>query len=319
MGHRQKPVTTCAPPALSSRRGVRILGAAGSLLLHTGVLLMAGVYYPGTDSSPILNPQETPVAKSGGALASELSPMTVMFLDPPRETAVGTQEVRTIALSPVDLAVIAGQPDPIQLSLQQIQTPADDEPPEPAKETATAESSAHERLFGRYVGQITARIERTWIKPRAPIESGTFVCHVQVLQDAAGNVLAVTPQRCNGSQRWQQSLAQAIFGASPLPAPPDRQVFTSTLTLFFTSDEYVPGRSTEGFESEALAMSHATSDESASHLQDFIDRARTKTPREPGVIDLRITGSRRSVDGPVTAETTAQTPQSASGADIGQP
>jgi hypothetical protein len=44
--------------------------------------------------------------------------------------------------------------------------------------------------------------------------------------------------RCNGSARWQQSLAQAIRAASPLPAPPDPRVFKRIITMHFQAQAY---------------------------------------------------------------------------------
>ena len=105
-------------------------------------------------------------------------------------------------------------------------------------------------LFGRYMGQVTARIERAWIRPRAPVNGREFQCRVRIEQDRLGTVEEVTLQRCNGDTRWQLSVERAIESASPLPAPPDPAVFTRLLTLELSSEAFEPAKSHEGFESE---------------------------------------------------------------------
>jgi hypothetical protein len=103
-------------------------------------------------------------------------------------------------------------------------------------------------MAGRYLGQINARIERAWRRPRSEIGSELFACTVEVEQDSIGNVRSATLQSCNGSERWQQSLLAAIRAASPLPAPPDPAVFRRRMRLVFQSAAYQQGRSSDGFE-----------------------------------------------------------------------
>jgi TonB C terminal len=103
-------------------------------------------------------------------------------------------------------------------------------------------------MLGRYVGQITARVQRAWIRPRIPITSKLFVCRVRIVQDRGRNVMEIELARCNGDIRWQTSLVAAIQSASPLPAPPDPDVFSRTLTIEFTAEPYAPGKDAGGFE-----------------------------------------------------------------------
>ena len=106
-------------------------------------------------------------------------------------------------------------------------------------------------LYGRYIGQITARIERAWMRPRTPIDDvAFFACRVRVTQDRRGIVQEIELVRCNGTPRWQTSVVQAIQSASPLPAPPDADVYTSQITLDLQSATFTPGASAEGFEPE---------------------------------------------------------------------
>lgn len=115
-------------------------------------------------------------------------------------------------------------------------------------------------LFGRYSGQIQARIERVWQRPRSAVNVGDslrsasnhaqpdFRCQVRILQDAHGAVQEVQIIDCNGGIVWQQSLVTAILAASPLPAPPNPAVFTQSLTMTFAGRGYTPGSSTNGYD-----------------------------------------------------------------------
>jgi hypothetical protein len=120
------------------------------------------------------------------------------------------------------------------------------------------------RLFGIYTGQIQARIDRVWRRPRTPIDENTagkepsgaddsFQCEAQIVQDARGNVQEILLPRCNGSPAWQHSLVVAIQQASPLPAPPSIKVFTQSITLNFVGLPYVQGASNEEYEVVPLA------------------------------------------------------------------
>lgn len=96
-------------------------------------------------------------------------------------------------------------------------------------------------LYGRYLGQIHARIDRAWVRPRSAIGAPLFRCQVEVDQGPDGTVGTVTLQRCNGTMRWQQSLVQGITAASPLPAPPNPAVFAEHVILHFEAVAFAPG------------------------------------------------------------------------------
>jgi hypothetical protein len=106
-------------------------------------------------------------------------------------------------------------------------------------------------LMGMYLGQIRARIDRAWSRPRTAIGTpGTtrFDCQVQIKQSQSGEVTEVTLRSCSGDTRWQLSLVAAIQNASPLPAPPDPSVFEGQLVLSFDAAAYQPDGSEQGFE-----------------------------------------------------------------------
>ena len=143
----------------------------------------------------------------------------------------------------------------------------------PSEDESAGEREARAALLGRYLGQMRARIERAWARPRTAIGADLFECRVQVLQNARGEVQEVTLQTCSGDTRWQMSLVQAVERASPLPAPPDPSVFAESLQLSFQSAGYVPGESNEGFEPD-ISLSAKTSGRAGARDADQIVRPR---------------------------------------------
>jgi TonB C terminal len=103
-----------------------------------------------------------------------------------------------------------------------------------------AEASTRSMLFGRYMGQIDARIQRAWFKPREVPKNGLFTCRVRIEQGPTGAVTEIVLERCNRDAAWQMSLVQAIQLASPLPAPPDPKVFTPVLHMEFRGEPVPP-------------------------------------------------------------------------------
>jgi hypothetical protein len=75
-----------------------------------------------------------------------------------------------------------------------------------------------------------------------------------ISQNKSGVVQEVALQECNGDPRWQASSIQAIQTASPLPAPPDVNVFSNLLTLELSSEAYVPGINKDGYERAATEL-----------------------------------------------------------------
>ena len=123
------------------------------------------------------------------------------------------------------------------------------------------ESAEQSRLFGIYTGQIQARIDRVWRRPRTPVNEVTaattaadawdsFQCEIQIVQDDRGHVQEILLLRCNGSAAWQRSLVSAIRQASPLPAPPSASVFSQSIVLNFLGLRYISGASEDDYEPE---------------------------------------------------------------------
>jgi hypothetical protein len=284
-------VSLPTPAARARRAAIPVAGAVASLALHALLLtpLLLGAAQHRT---------RAPEEPGGSAQTSDDSALAVVFLEdghskpraPPRlsDTLVHTP-VRSITLRDLPLP----SPDPA--------IPDTASPGERASAPQTqGDAAAFALLYGRYLGQITARIERAWMRPRSSPGADTFVCRLQVLQDERGQVLGVTVGRCSGDARWRASLVEAVRSASPLPAPPDRRVFRRTLALGFTSAAFVAGGSTQGFEPELTAMSSPP--ERSSVVPDYLDQLRSLREGRPGNVDLRIGGSQRSglsaTDGP---------------------
>jgi hypothetical protein len=116
--------------------------------------------------------------------------------------------------------------------------------------TDLGDAETRARMWGRYTGQISARIERAWEKPRSlvndvskvrtgdGVDPDTFVCQVQIRQDNQGNVQEVLLLACNGPEAWRHSLVVAINQSSPLPVPPIPTVFKRALTMTFEGHIY---------------------------------------------------------------------------------
>jgi hypothetical protein len=228
---------TKARPAMISCAGA-LTSLALHLLLMTPVLMGFGTstQRPLVDSSELESPAEDDPSSS----------MTVTFIDEP-DSGIASQGGETsarLAASPPLNSVPLPAPAPkFNLPVDDDTDAGHDKPngsgrPDPGRQL----------LFGRYIGQITARIERAWMRPRTPIENPFFACRVRIIQNRSGVVQEVELVRCNGDSRWQTSLVEAIQTASPLPAPPDADVFTGQLTLDLQSAAFTPDGSAEGFE-----------------------------------------------------------------------
>jgi TonB C terminal len=230
--------------------------------------------------------QEAP----GGSLPSRNdSVLTVVFFDerdsqpraPPRLSD-------TMVLAPVSPVTLRALPAP---SSEFAIPDAASSGERSGSPQAQGDATAFALLYGRYLGQITARIERAWMRPRTSPGTAIFACRLQVLQDDRGQVLEVTLGRCNAAARWRASLVAAVRSASPLPAPPDRHVFRRSITLALASEAFVPGGSTQGFEPVTLPAVRASAAEPpAPAAPDYLDQLRALREGRPGSVDLRIEG-----------------------------
>ena len=84
----------------------------------------------------------------------------------------------------------------------------------------------------RWHASIVAKIERAWIKPGSARPGVT--CIVSVSQVPGGEVTAVRVISCSiEDAALRQSVENAVYGASPLPPPPDPALFERNLELTF--------------------------------------------------------------------------------------
>jgi colicin import membrane protein len=82
--------------------------------------------------------------------------------------------------------------------------------------------------------QITARIQRAWLRP-ASARPG-IECVLNVTQVPGGEVTNVRIGTCNGDQAVRESIEAAVYRASPLPPPPDPTLFERSLVITFRPD-----------------------------------------------------------------------------------
>src|SRR5439155_8294659 len=198
---------TLSRPAshLASRVPARDLRAVGGGLisLTLNALLLAPVLL-GT-----VHKNQRPDSRATTSVASSSdqdSGMTLVFIDEwdSAPSRVEKDRYRASALEP--RLVRVATPDLTQLS-KAVQPSAGVEETERTPGTETHDDGAGRAImFGRYVGQITARIERAWLKPRTALDGGAFTCQVQIRQDEIGRVQDIALRDCNGDTRCQGSL-----------------------------------------------------------------------------------------------------------------
>jgi colicin import membrane protein len=86
-----------------------------------------------------------------------------------------------------------------------------------------------------YKALIEARINRAWIRP-ATARAGIH-CDVRVTQVPGGEVVGVQVTRCNGDAAVRESIEAAVYRASPLPEPPDPDLFDRNLVVTFAPND----------------------------------------------------------------------------------
>jgi hypothetical protein len=192
-----------------------------------------------TAGSPEANSQSLPARVTFNGDAEEA--LQWIALDPQAFAAPSQPKPRlpTVHLQRIDVPKALSN---VAVLVQDLELP-------PTPEATAADAGRLSKMYGRYVGQITSRVERAWRRPRTAIGDSSFSCQVRILQDANGNVNEVMLAKCNGDVRWQLSLVQAIQSASPLPAPPDPDVFSRTLRLEFKAEAYSAQSPADDYES----------------------------------------------------------------------
>jgi colicin import membrane protein len=80
-----------------------------------------------------------------------------------------------------------------------------------------------------YQAMIQQRIYRNWKVPASAQDD--LSCSVRVRQARGGDVLGVSFVRCNGDEAVKRSIEAAIFRSSPLPDPPEPNLFDPNILL----------------------------------------------------------------------------------------
>ena len=104
-----------------------------------------------------------------------------------------------------------------------------------AAEEEAAASVAASGVVDQYRAELEQAIERSWIRP--PSAQPGLECTLHVTQAPGGTVLNVRLGSCNGDAAVRESITNAVFRASPLPAPADPRAFARSLEIVFRPTE----------------------------------------------------------------------------------
>jgi len=86
-------------------------------------------------------------------------------------------------------------------------------------------------LRAQYVRQIERKVTSKWLRPSTSTASQS--CEVYVRQTALGDVTSVRLQGCSADVAFQRSVERAVRAASPLPPPPNPEVFDNEIQFTF--------------------------------------------------------------------------------------
>jgi TonB C terminal len=275
-----------------NRVRISAVGVVGALAVHALIFLpfVLDLSLP----SPRL-PNRSGAGASALVTSQELV-MTAVFINEPSQDerlAPAPEDLASRGVAPRDMPVVVFSPDAtpaVQVDNASEQSEDSSAPPE-----AVGDQTQHALLFGRYLVQVQARIERAWMRPRSEIGAPRFSCRARIEQDRRGEVIGIKLDPCNGSERWQQSLVSAIRTASPLPAPPDPSVYADRLSLSFESESFQPGGSTQGFEPETRVANNTS--QALESFENFSKGTNTNAKSdEDNVIHLTIIGTPNSTE-----------------------
>jgi colicin import membrane protein len=94
---------------------------------------------------------------------------------------------------------------------------------------------ARSGVVDEYRSMLAQAIERNWIRP--PSARAGLECTLFVTQATGGTVVDVKLGACNGDQAVRESIVNAVYRASPLPAPRDPRAFERKLEIVFKPTE----------------------------------------------------------------------------------
>lgn len=97
------------------------------------------------------------------------------------------------------------------------------------------EALARSGVVDEYRTLLIQTIERNWNRP--PSARTGLECTLYVTQATGGTVLDVKLGDCNGDQAVRESVSNAVYRSSPLPAPRDARAFQRRLVIVFKPTE----------------------------------------------------------------------------------
>jgi len=235
-------------------------GALGTLFLHALIiqwLPLGGSRTHKNVALPLLTVNAAPASKP------DISLVIVNVISASASAPIAVSVTR----SELAKRLIKVTPDDA-LAMQPLLLPLNEKEPPASATGAGGDAGEQARLYGIYTGQIRARIERAWRRPRSAVSAGvsddpsgpeSFRCRVQIVQDARGNVVETLLIACNGSSAWQRSLMAAIRQASPLPAPPSTSVFSESIALDFVGLPFTESSNEDEYQLVPRAIAQSTS------------------------------------------------------------
>ena len=103
------------------------------------------------------------------------------------------------------------------------------------EEEEAGQALARSGVVDEYRTLLIQTIERNWNRP--PSARAGLECTLYVTQATGGTVLDVKIGPCNGDQAVRESVANAVYRSSPLPAPRDARAFERRLVMVFKPTE----------------------------------------------------------------------------------
>jgi hypothetical protein len=256
-------------PIIAKNRAARrflsptLIGVLGTLLLHTIVIRSLPFVDRGSKAkTPEAQESADALVKS---IAGATESLVLVTLSTPAKSNQAASQYFIASLPDLSKMKIKSHINVDPPALANLETLALSDDQTSASRAQGGDTGEQARLFGIYTGQIQARIDRVWRRPRTPINEDnasatntdlddSFQCQAQIVQDAAGNVQEILLPQCNGSSTWQHSLVSAIRQASPLPAPPNVSVFRQSITLNFVGVRFIPGDAEDDYEPAPRAL-----------------------------------------------------------------
>ena len=83
----------------------------------------------------------------------------------------------------------------------------------------------------QYIMHIAQKVENNWLRPVTNTAGQS--CEVIVRQTMSGDVIDVQVQACTSDNAFQRSIERAVRKASPLPLPPDPELFDREIYFTF--------------------------------------------------------------------------------------